>query len=109
MNTYQDWNPVIFRKGDKKDRHPSSSSSFKNSNNENHIDSVLSGVKSGSILKTIDREKSKRLIQYRITLKLTREQLAQKINVTPKTITNAENGTLLKNDPHYNKIISFLK
>lgn len=107
MTTYQDWKPVIFRKNDKPN--PTTSSSFKNSNNEDHIDGVLSGDKTGSILKTIDKLKSKKLMQYRIALNLTRERLAQKLNVTPKAIANAENGTLLKNDPHYTKIINFIK
>lgn len=99
INTYQDWNTIIFKKKEKgKDKPVFNKIEIESSIN----DRLESGNK--PILNCIGKERGKEIEKFRLDNKMTREMFAKKLSIPIDAYVKIEKGTSLKSDSAYNKV-----
>ena len=106
----QQWDTVTLTKGGPhvKQTH---ASSFKQSNNEDRIDSILAGSGGGggtAVLNTVGKEFGKKVLNFRLLKKMKQSELASAINIPMKDLVDIEKGTYIKNGASYNKVTRYM-
>ena len=101
---HQDWKPVILRKNTKPVK---STEKVRKKSNENQHLKKLEGddVK----LEYIDRSISKKIVEARVSLKMTQQDLANKLCVKKNIVNDLESGKVLKNDKVIRRALNILK
>ena len=101
---HQDWKPVILRKNTKP---INSTEKVRKKSIENQYLKKLEGddVK----LEYIDRSISKKIIEARVSLKMSQQDLANKLCVKKNIVNDLESGKILKNDKVIRRALNILK
>ena len=101
---HQDWKPVILRKNNK---YVKSTEKVRKKIIENQHLNKLEGndVK----LEYIDRSISKKVLEARVSLKMTQQDLANKLCVKKNIVNDLESGKILKNDKVIRRALNILK
>ena len=100
--SFQDWTPVVINgskvpsKTHKELKRPVTTNGKLNDNLEEFKNNKISS------------KVQKRVLELRLSLKLNRTEMAQRCNVKPKSIEDAETGKLLTSSVDLNKIMRFL-
>lgn len=105
--SHQDWKQVIIRK--KTSPGYQKNTLTRNSKLSNNTNSELIDDENPISKKKIDRNISKNIQSARTTQKMTRKQLAQKINIKESVIADYENGKAIPKPEILNKIEKILK
>ena len=101
---HQDWKPVILRKNNK---YVKSTEKVRKKIIESQHLNKLEGndVK----LEYIDRSISKKVLEARVSLKMTQQDLANKLCVKKNIVNDLESGKILKNDKVIRRALNILK
>ena len=106
---HQDWKPVILIKKNKsvKTLEKVKKNNLNSNSNQNINYKKLDGddVK----LEYIDKSISKKIVQARLSLKLSQQDLANKLCVKKNIINDLESGKILKNNRVIRKALNILK
>ncbi len=101
---HQDWKPVILRKNTKPLK--SIEKVIKKSNENQHLKKLEGNdVK----LEYIDRSISKKIVEARVSLRMTQQDLANKLCVKKNIVNDLEYGKVLKNDKVIRRALNILK
>ena len=101
---HQDWKPVILRKNSK---HVKSTEKVIKKIIENQHLKKLEG--NDIKLEYIDRTISKKILEARVSLKMTQQDLANKLCVKKNIVNDLESGKILKNDKVIRRALNILK
>ena len=100
----QDWEPVVFRKVDKKEASTASSSKAISQLPSKQLRDLMDNTGDSNTLKYVDGAFAKSVQKIRLAKKLTQVQLATMLNVPVQVVNELESGKLVDTNGRYRKL-----